>query len=108
MSGVTHRPMCYVYVCAGCNLLSCSDRRDQVTCSTRCRVRAHRNGSLRTLRASAARWEITAAGILQAKALDLLRPDLAAQVLAGSMTMEVTRPEVWSAFWSLAMKEAAA
>lgn len=100
-TAVTHKPKCYVFVCAGCDLLSQSERSDALTCSTQCRVRAHRNGWLKTLHGIADRMHISAASILQAKAVQQLRPDLADRMRAGTITLDDARPEVWSALWSL-------
>lgn len=103
MSAVTLKSKCYVFVCAGCDLLAVSDRSDALTCSTQCRVRAHRNGSLKALRDLAAgpAFRIPPALIQQTAAVQRLRPDMADRILAGTMDIDDTRPEVWSAFWSL-------
>ena len=107
MTGVTHTPKRYagpwVYVCAGCDLLAMADRSDQLTCSTACRVRAHRNGSLKALRARARMCGLVddrtdkpqVAGILQAAAIDILRPDdLGKQIMDGKMTIAQAQPEM--------------
>lgn len=101
MSAVTLKPKCYVFVCAGCDLLAASERSDALTCSTQCRVRAHRNGWLKTLHGIAGGMHISTASILQAKAVNQLRPDLVERLRDGKMTLDDTRPEVWAAFWSL-------
>lgn len=101
-TAVTHKSSkCYVYVCVGCDLLNMSERSDALTCSTKCRVRAHRNVSMQVLRALASRLDITPASIQQAAAVQRLRPDLADQVAAGKVTFDGVRGEVWAAFWSL-------
>lgn len=80
MSDVTYSTKCYTYVCAGCGKLSQSNRRDQLTCSTACRVKAHRNGSIKALRDLAVSFDISPASIVQSKAIGALRPDLAEQI----------------------------
>jgi hypothetical protein len=90
-----------VFVCAGCGLLDISERRDSLTCSTKCRVRAHRNGSLETLRAIARGMHIHPAMIAQAKAIQTLRPDIADQVMAGKLSMTEAQALIWPAFWAL-------
>lgn len=42
----------YVYVCAGCDKLAIG-RADSLTCCGACRVRAHRNGSIKVLHKTA-------------------------------------------------------
>jgi len=103
MSGVTLKPKCYIFVCVGCGLLACSGRSDRLTCSPRCRVRAHRNGSLKRLRDLAAlpTFDIEPASIQQAAAVEQLRPDLAEKLKLGQMELQDTRKEMWSAFWTL-------
>jgi hypothetical protein len=96
----------WIYVCAGCDLLDEAERRDQVTCSPACRVRAHRSGKLRRLRALAASLEITAASILQAAAVDRLDPTVGARVLQGEVTLIEAQRLVRPAF--IAMVDAAA
>jgi hypothetical protein len=98
---VTLKPKCYVYVCAGCGLLASSERSDALTCSGACRVRAHRNGELNRVREIARQWEITASSILQSKALSLLRPDLENEIMAGRLTLEDARGDVYRAFIEL-------
>jgi hypothetical protein len=96
---VTLKPKCYVYVCVGCGLLADSGGSDALTCSTRCRVKAHRNGDLRRLRAEAKSLHIPPASILQAKALLTLCPHLAPAVVGG-LGLGDTRAEVWAAYWA--------
>lgn len=101
MSAVTDRPKCYVFVCVGCNLLAMSERSDTLTCSTKCRVRAHRNGSLETLRTIARDADVRPGIIQQCAAVQRLRPDLAEQVRAGTLKLDDTRAPVLKAFWSI-------
>lgn len=77
-----------VYVCVGCGLLDHSERSDQLTCSNKCRVRAHRNGSLKRLRALAKSYEITPASIQQAAAVQRLAPHISDQVMARTIRFE--------------------
>lgn len=75
----------YIYVCAGCNLLDETFRRDTLFCSPACRVREHRNGSLDTLRAFAAANDIHVSEILRAKAIERLCPDLVPRIMSGEI-----------------------
>lgn len=96
---VTHQAKRYVFVCLGCDGLADAERKDQITCSPACRSRVHRAPEQRQrLAAIAEQWEITIAGILQAAALDRLRPDLGEAVLAGRLTMAAIRGDVWTAY----------
>lgn len=105
MSAVTHKPKCYVSVCAGCGRLDQSERSDTLTCSPACRVRAHRNGSLKALRAIALSLDIRPATILQCKAVIWLRPDLAEQLSNGKLTINAAQSQMRAAFLEL-LKEA--
>jgi hypothetical protein len=58
---VTLNPKCYVFVCFGCDLLAISERSDALTCSTACRVRAHRTGRLKEVRSIAETWRTSPA-----------------------------------------------
>lgn len=107
MSGVTLSRKCYVFVCAGCNLLAESSRSDAMTCSGSCRVRAHRSGSLSRLRQNAALMKIRPSSIQQASALLLLRPDLEAEVMVGRLTLDEAQPMAAQAFARLLMEAAA-
>src|SRR3546814_723951 len=98
----------YVHVCAGCDLLFDTARRDQLTCCGACRVRAHRNGSLKTLRADAERFDIEPGAILEAAAFRRLCPELEPKIMSGAMKIKDTRPKVWEAYSALLMKAAAA
>lgn len=62
----------YIMVCGGCRLMFDSARKDQLTCSNACRVRAHRSGSLKALRGLAQQFEVSPGQILQAAAVDLM------------------------------------
>ena len=82
----------YVFQCAGCGLLAQSDRRDVITCSPACRVKAHRSGSAARLRRIAEAYGIPPALIRQTAAVELLRPDLAQQVKSGAMPLYAAMP----------------
>jgi hypothetical protein len=88
----------YVYACAGCGLLCESERRDTLTCSPACRVRAPRNGSLKTLRDIAKQWEIRPATIGQAQAVRELCPDLADRLRQGELKLD--SPEIMRAVYA--------
>jgi hypothetical protein len=59
-------------VCEGCGLMFGTQRKDQLTCCTACRVKAHRNGSLKALRKMAESFDLEPGQILQAAAIDKL------------------------------------
>lgn len=96
----------YIYTCAGCGLISESGRSDTLTCSPACRVRAHRSGRLKELRALAKTLALTdartgklkVAPMLQAAAIQKLRPDLADQLQQGTLTIFQAMPEVCEAY----------
>lgn len=89
----------WVYVCIGCGLLDQTERRDTITCSTACRVRAHRNGSSKALREAAAAFKIDASGIAQAEAVRVLRPDLIPKMEAGLLELEDMQADMSRAFF---------
>jgi hypothetical protein len=105
---VTLKPKCYVknvFVCAGCGRLNASERSDALTCSTACRVRAHRSGILKVIRALGGPDNIPPPDvILRANAVKRLRPDLADQIVAGTRTIDDVKTEVYSAFIKLAFE----
>lgn len=108
MSAVTLNPKRYtVFVCAGCNLLSIAERNDKTTCGGTCRVRAHRNGALNTLREVAETLQIKPSSILQADAIKRLRPDLGQQLLRGTLTIEAAQPDACNAFFEVLRKAVA-
>ncbi len=109
MRAVTDRAKRYVYVCAGCDGLADAARRDVITCSPACRVAWHRDTDRRrTLTTDAERWDITVAQLLQAAAVDRLRPDLADAVIAGRVTLADISADVWRAYWAAVMAAAKA
>ena len=93
--------MPYVFCCVGCGEMNLSERSDALTCSPACRTRAHRNGELKRLRALAEKLKISAATILQAKAVKELCPELNKQIAAGKLHWRkdpYKRPKILEAF----------
>lgn len=107
---VTDSDKRYVFVCAGCDKLAESERSDAITCSTACRVRAHRNGSLKTLRAIAKAWDITPAMIQRAAAIEELAPEFEGALLDGTRQIDEDeiRETVYRRFIERAMTAARA
>ena len=101
MSNVTYSTKCYTFVCAGCAGLAQSHRRDTLTCSSACRVRAHRNGSFKAIHTLASTMKIDAADILKAKAIMMLAPALNQSVAAGTMTIDDAQPAMAAKFGEL-------
>jgi len=58
----------YIAVCRGCDLMFETSRKDQLTCSDACRVKAHRNGSLKALRDFCKAFDIEPHMLVQADA----------------------------------------
>lgn len=107
MMAVTHRRKRYIFVCAGCGLLTESGRRDTISCSPACRVRLHRQPDLLLpLTQGAENFHITVGSILRAAAVSRLRPDLADAVLAGTASLDSVMPDVVNAFDLLVWKAA--
>jgi hypothetical protein len=103
---VTHSRKRYVFVCAACGCLD-EGRRDQITCSTRCRVKLHRHPELlAATRQAAEAFDVTVAATLQARAVHLLRPDLASQIEAGKATFDSINAEMLKALNRLALAQA--
>lgn len=100
----------YVFVCAGCDKLAESERSDAITCSTACRVRAHRNGSIKTLRVIAKAWEVTPALIQRATAIKELAPEFEGALLDGTRQIDddEIRETVYRRFAKRLMAEAKA
>lgn len=92
--------------CPCCETLYEASRRDQLTCSPACRVRAHRTGSLDELRRIAKTLHIHPALILRAHAVEMLRPDLAQRMAAGEVDHEDILDELEAAFSARAMQAA--
>ncbi len=95
---VTLWPKRYIFICLGCERLAESNRRDTLTCSPACRVRAHRSGTAKKQKAMAASWEITAASLGHAAALNVLRPDLSGHIMRRELTLTDAMPMVVAAF----------
>lgn len=101
---VTHSPKCYVSVCVGCDLLFQTSRKDQLTCSTACRVRAHRNGSVEALRVVAMKMKIPPALLQRCKAVDRLLPHETTRLIAGEVEVDDLQERVGSAFFRLLLE----
>lgn len=101
---VTESAKCYVFICAGCGLLAESRRSDAVTCSTACRVRIHRSGWSKTLQRVAAAYRIDVAALGQAKAIERLSPDIAAEICAGSITIAQAQARIWPLYWAVVQR----
>ncbi len=109
---VTLNNKCYIFVCCGCGLLDVSSRNDALTCSTACRVRAHRSGLIKSLRKLAHDMDLYndddklfVAGIKQAEAIKRLRPDLFADIEAGTLTIKQAQPEMYRSFMELVCRQ---
>ena len=103
---VTHSPIRYVFVCAGCGCLA-EGRADQTTCSGACRVRWHRDTDGRQRVAVLMEMlDVTHAGMQQAAALELLCPGLAEAVWAGRIGIDDVRADIAAALDRLAMAHA--
>lgn len=109
---VTHSRKCYTFVCCGCDLLNVSSRNDALTCSTACRVRAHRSGYIKTLRELARRLGLVnddgkpmPAGIKQCEAIQRLRPDLAERIDAETLTINQAQPDVYREFLNVLKRQ---
>jgi len=95
---VTLRPKRYIFICLGCRLLAESKRRDTLTCSPGCRVRAHRSGSVKKQQAIAELYDVRVSMLGHAAAVNELRPDLAVDILKGTLEMGDAMPMVAAAF----------
>lgn len=95
----------YIFICAGCGLLADTCRRDSITCSPACRVKAHRSGNAARLRELAAAFHIRPSIIQQCGALNELRPDLSEQVKAGKLTIDDAQAYVETAFDQRVMRQ---
>jgi len=96
----------YIYKCLGCGLLDAVERRGVLTCSTACRVRAHRNGTAEALRKLARDFKIPPELILQCEAAVALSADIARRLHAGLVEMDDVQPEMCRLFNQLAMRMA--
>lgn len=92
--------MSYIYVCAGCDLLNEFERSDCMTCSPACRVRAHRSGELKRLRALALQLRIpNPAMLLHTKALQQLLSEDRQAELFRRMGKQTPRQEAKGSFY---------
>jgi hypothetical protein len=82
VTSVTYSRKRYIFKCAGCDCLEESARKDTLTCSPACRVRAHRSGELKRLRELAARMDVDPSAILHAGAAKRLAPDIVLRIRA--------------------------
>jgi hypothetical protein len=96
----------YIAVCAGCSRLFDSERRDVMTCSGACRVKAHRSGALKSLRSAALSFEVKPASILQCQAVVRLCPELEPEIAAGKIKLDAVMPRVAAAFDKLSFAAA--
>lgn len=102
---VTLNRKCYIFVCCGCDLLNVSSRNDALTCSTACRVRAHRSGHIKMLRKLAGSLGLVnddgktlPARIIQHEAIERLRPDLAERIATDTLTLKQAQPYIYRKF----------
>ncbi|WP_155927141.1 hypothetical protein [Mesorhizobium sp. L2C085B000] len=97
-SHVTYSSKCYVTVCVGCDDMFQTSRRDQMTCTGACRVRAHRNGSMTRRKAVCAITKAEPVTLGWAMALSRLCPHLEPAMLAGELEFEDIMPDLNRAF----------
>ena len=91
-----------VFVCISCNKLCDSQRAHAVTCSPACRTAVHRKPErFDELKKLCEQWRAQPALVLQARALDLLRPDLTRSVIDGKIDLDDTREDVHREFLKL-------
>jgi len=101
---VTLQTKRYIFVCIGCEKLTESARRDQLTCSPACRVRAHRSGAATKRKSAAEMWDVRPAMLGHAAALRRLRPDLSDKIMSRELTIFDAMPMVVAAFDDLVRK----
>jgi hypothetical protein len=91
---------CYIIQCAVCGLLTDVTRRDAVTCSSRCRVRLHRNPRiLDPIRQLSQAWDVKLFQILEAGAIREVTPDLSTRISACQSTVAEVRSQVVQAYF---------
>jgi hypothetical protein len=95
----------YVIKCLECGVLDEVSRKNVLTCSPACRVRAHRNGTIKRYRAAAESMGFPVTLSPRINALIELRPDLAKRVQSGELTEEDARPEIIKSFWQRVLEE---
>ena len=87
----TFSAKCYVFKCFVCGGLDVSHRSDKTTCSSACRVKAHRQGILKRLRKRITEQvdrHFTPAHMARFHAVRELCPDLAARIEAGELELD--------------------
>jgi hypothetical protein len=95
---------CYIFVCLACDALDIAERTDKITCSTACRVQAHRTGAIKRLRkqldANHLR-DISLGRVLRGKAIERLYPEIVPDLLSGTRGMDddAVRSEMVMRFW---------
>jgi hypothetical protein len=95
---------CYIVTCAVCGSLHEVHRRAALTCSTKCRVRLHRNPHLLDALREAGRdvkpddERDGMFGMCQALAIDKLCPQLMDAIKNGTLTLDAVQPQVVRAF----------
>lgn len=104
---VTFSSKRYISICASCRLLFDSTRRDRLTCSGACRIRAHRNGDIEPFKAAAkyAGSGVEVFHVLQAQAIAMLCPELVPSIQDGSLTLDEAQKDAALAFDRLVMQE---
>jgi hypothetical protein len=91
-----------VFVCLGCDLLACSERSDALTCSSQCRVSAHRSGRAQRRREIAEDIDVPPSLIAQIDACRRLLPaDTLSRLRSGKVKIDSPeiRAAIWQAFW---------
>ena len=94
----------WLFACLGCGELGISSRRDQATCSAKCRVRVHRSRKLLDL---ANTMKVELAQIAHAKAVTILARagipgavDVANEVHAGGMREAEIQDAIVPVYWA--------
>lgn len=93
---------CYIITCAVCDLLTQVTRTDALTCGSRCRVWLHRHPDhVKPLVRAAKVVDVPVFLVLEAAAIERLRPDLGEPLRAGTLKIEDVRHDINIAFWEL-------
>jgi hypothetical protein len=104
---VTDEPNRYIIsYCPCCETVYEASRRDQLTCSPACRVKAHRTGRLNELKRVSKFLDIHPSLALRSQAVEILRPDLAQRIAAGEIDHDDIGPEMEAAFNARVMQAA--
>ncbi|AWC25475.1 hypothetical protein CO731_04972 [Aminobacter sp. MSH1] len=104
---VTDEPNRYIIsYCPMCETVYEASRRDQLTCSPACRVKAHRTGRLDELKRVAKFLDIHPSLALRAQATEILRPDLGRKIAAGEIDYDDILSEMDAAYNARAMQAA--